>query len=437
MVATEIIAKKRDGLELSDEELQEFIGGYTRGEIPDYQAAAWLMAVYLRSMTMREIVSLTSIMAQSGQVMELNDIAPFVVDKHSTGGVGDKTTLVVAPLVASTGLAVGKMSGRGLGFTGGTIDKLESIPGFRSDLSSEEFRDHLRRYGIVVSGQTADLAPGDGKLYALRDVTATVPSIPLIASSIMSKKIASGTNGIVLDVKVGRGAFMKTLEEAESLTRVMIGIGQGMGSKMAAVISSMDQPLGDAVGNAVEVLEAIKTLQGEGPDDFIEHCLAVASQMLLIAEHAESESSATEVLQEALSSGAALDKFGCWIESQGGDVRVMDHPLDVLPKARSIRPVRSPASGWVSSLNALEVGLAVLELGGGRTLKGQPVDHTVGIVLHRKIGDRVEIGEPLFTIHSSYGLQSSRLREIELGLVAAYGFSDTFVAKPELILRVL
>lgn len=437
MLATEIIAKKRDGLELSDEELQEFIGGYTRGDIPDYQAAAWLMAVYLRSMTLREIVSLTSIMAQSGQVLDLNDIAPFIVDKHSTGGVGDKTTLVIAPLVASTGLPVGKMSGRGLGFTGGTIDKLESIPGFRCNLTSEEFRDHLRRYGIVVSGQTGDLAPGDGKLYALRDVTATVPSIPLIASSIMSKKIASGSNGIVLDVKLGLGAFMKTLEEAESLTRVMLGIGQGTGRKMAAVISNMDQPLGNAVGNALEVIEAIETLQGEGPADFVEHCLVVSSQMLLIAGHAESLESAQEILQDALNNGSALDMFSRWIESQGGDIRVIDDPHNVLPKAKFVHAAQSPRSGWISSLNALEIGLAALQLGAGRAVKGQPVDHAVGIVLHHKIGDKVDIGDSLYTIHSSYGLRSNRLREIEDKIQSAYRFSDTFVPSPPLILRIL
>jgi pyrimidine-nucleoside phosphorylase len=437
MLATEIIAKKRDGLELSDEELQEFIGGYTRGHIPDYQAAAWLMAVYLRSMTLREIVSLTSIMAQSGQILDLNDIAPFIVDKHSTGGVGDKTTLVVAPLVASTGLPIGKMSGRGLGFSGGTLDKLESIPGFRCNLTSEEFRDHLRRYGIVVAGQTEDLAPGDGKLYALRDVTATVPSIPLIASSIMSKKIASGANGIVLDVKLGRGAFMKTLEEAESLTRVMLGIGQGKGRKMAAVISNMDQPLGNAVGNSLEVIEAIETLQGEGPADFVEHCLVVSSQMLLIAGHAENLESAQEMLQDALNNGSALDMFSRWIESQGGDSRVLDDPHNVLPKAKSVHAVQSSGSGWISSLNALEIGLAALQLGAGRAVKGQPIDHAVGIVLHHKIGDKVDIGDSLCTIHSSYGLRSNRLREIEDKIESAYRFSDTFVPSPPLIIRIL
>jgi pyrimidine-nucleoside phosphorylase len=437
MLVTEIIAKKRDGLELSDEELQEFIDGYTRGDIPDYQAAAWLMAIYLRSMTLREIVSLTSIMAQSGQVLDLSDIAPFIVDKHSTGGIGDKTTLVVAPLVASTGLPVGKMSGRGLGFTGGTIDKLESIPGFRCDLTPEEFRDHLRRYGIVVSGQTIDLAPADGKLYALRDVTATVPSIPLIASSIMSKKIASGANGIVLDVKVGRGAFMKTLEEAESLTRVMLGIGQGTGRKMAAVISSMDQPLGHAVGNALEVIEAIETLQGQGPADFVEHCLMVSSQMLLTAGHADSLESAQETAQHALKSGAALNMFGRWIESQSGDIRVIDDPHSVLPKAKSVYTVRSSRGGWISSLNALEIGLAALHLGAGRTTKEQPVDHAVGIVLHHKPGDKVDIGDSLYTIHSSYALRSERLREIEDRIQSAYHFSDTFVPSPTRILRIL
>ena len=437
MLATEIIAKKRDGLELSADELQEFIGGYTRGDIPDYQAAAWLMAVYLKSMTLQEIVSLTSIMAQSGQVLDLNDIAPFIVDKHSTGGVGDKTTLVVAPLVAATGLPVGKMSGRGLGFTGGTIDKLESIPGFRSSLNPDEFRENLRRYGIVVSGQTSDLAPGDGKLYALRDVTATVPSIPLIASSIMSKKIASGANGIVLDVKVGRGAFMKTIEEAESLTRVMIGIGQRMDRKMSAVISNMDQPLGNAVGNALEVKESLDTLKGCGPQDFLDHCLTVSGRMLLIAGHADSAESAQAMLRGVLDSGAALESFRVWIQAQGGDTAVIDRPDSVLPAARHIHVLDAPKSGWIRSLNALDIGLAALQLGAGRAVKGQPVDHAVGIVLHHKIGDRVDSGQPLCTVHSSYDPSTNRFREIASSVLSAYRFSDTEVPKPETTLRIL
>ena len=437
MLATEIIAKKRDGLELSAEELQEFIGGYTRGDIPDYQAAAWLMAVYLKSMTLQEIVSLTSIMAQSGQVLDLNDIAPFIVDKHSTGGVGDKTTLVVAPLVAATGLPVGKMSGRGLGFTGGTIDKLESIPGFRSSLNPDEFRENLRRYGIVVSGQTSDLAPGDGKLYALRDVTATVPSIPLIASSIMSKKIASGANGIVLDVKVGRGAFMKTIEEAESLTRVMIGIGQRMDRKMSAVISNMDQPLGNAVGNALEVKEALDTLKGSGPQDFLDHCLTVSGQMLLIAGHADSAESARAMLRGALDSGAALESFRVWIQAQGGDTAVIDRPNSVLPAARHIHVLEAPRSGCIRSLNALDIGLAALQLGAGRVVKGQPVDHAVGIVLHHKIGDRVDSGQPLCALHSSYDPSANRFKEIVSGVLSAYRFSDAEVPRPESTLRIL
>ena len=437
MLATEIIAKKRDGLELSAEELEEFVGGYTRGEIPDYQAAAWLMAVYLRSMTLQEIVSLTSIMAQSGQVLNLNDIAPFMVDKHSTGGVGDKTTLVVAPLVAATGLPVGKMSGRGLGFTGGTIDKLESIPGFRSSLTPAEFRDNLRRYGIVVSGQTSDLAPGDGKLYALRDVTATVPSIPLIASSIMSKKIASGANGIVLDVKVGRGAFMKTLEEAESLTRVMIGIGQRMDRKMSAVISNMDQPLGNAVGNAIEVIEAIDTLKGTGPQDFLDHCLTVSVQMLLISGHADNAESARAMLRSVLDNGTALETFRVWIGAQGGEIAVIDKPESILPVARYIHVLEAPRAGWIRSLNALEIGLAALQLGAGRAVKGQPIDHSVGIVLQHKIGDWVDAGEPLCTLHSTYDPSTNRFREIASGVLSAYRFSDAQVASPETTLRIL
>ncbi|MBI3287671.1 MAG: thymidine phosphorylase, partial [Chloroflexi bacterium] len=292
MHALDIIAKKRDGQALSEEEIHFFIQGVTRGEIPDYQVAAWLMSITLRGMNREETTRLTLAMAHSGRVLDLSSVAPVVVDKHSTGGVGDKTTLAVAPWVAATGLAVGKMSGRGLGFTGGTIDKLESFPGYRSDLSESEFKEVLARHGIVVAGQSPDLAPADGKLYALRDVTATVECLPLIASSIMSKKLAAGADCIVLDVKVGRGAFMKTEEEALALAQTMIEIGSGTGKRVAAVISDMNQPLGRAVGNALEVEESILTLKGQGPPDFLEHCSAVAAQMLLVAERASDEAEA-------------------------------------------------------------------------------------------------------------------------------------------------
>ncbi|MDE3090565.1 MAG: thymidine phosphorylase, partial [Chloroflexota bacterium] len=341
MRAVDIIAKKRDGRALTREEIDFFIQGHTRGDIADYQASAWAMAVYLGGMNDAETTALTLAMAYSGEVLDLSSVAPRVLDKHSSGGVGDKTTLVVAPLVASLGLPVGKMSGRGLGFSGGTLDKLESIPGFRADLSKEEFLAQLKRHGIVVSGQTHDLAPADGKLYALRDVTATVGSLPLIASSIMSKKIAAGAQVIVLDVKVGRGAFMKTETDATALAELMVKIGCGVGRKVGAVISDMNQPLGNAVGNALEVIEALETLQGRGPADFVAHCFEVAAQMLLLADAAKDERDARVKLQAALADGRALRKFGDWIEGQGGTRRVVGD-LSVLPRASIIEDVTAP-----------------------------------------------------------------------------------------------
>ncbi|MFQ6058374.1 MAG: pyrimidine-nucleoside phosphorylase [Anaerolineae bacterium] len=433
MRAVDIIAKKRDGLPLTKEEIEFFIQGFTRGEIPDYQAAAWLMAVVLKGMDKRETTDLTLAMAHSGQVLDLSSVAPFVVDKHSTGGVGDKTTLAAAPMVAATGLPVGKMSGRGLGFSGGTLDKLESIPGFNVNLSTEQFLDNLARYGLVVAGQSADLAPADGKLYALRDVTATVESLPLIASSIMSKKIAAGAYAIVLDVKVGRGAFMKTEEEAVALARIMVDIGQGVGRKVAAVISDMNQPLGRAVGNALEVQEAIETLKGAGPEDFLEHCLVVATQMLLLAGKCADSEEGRAMLLEALRSGRALEKLGDLIEGQGGDQRVLDDPA-LLPQARIVEELRAPQAGYVAALDAMEVGLAAVELGAGRAVKGAPIDHAVGIVLHRKIGDYVEKGESLLAIHTN---DRARLEAARERLLAAYEWSDVPVEPPPLIHQII
>ncbi len=400
MRAVDIITKKRDGEILSREEIEFFIQGFTRGEIPDYQAAAWAMAVYWRGMTNAETVALTLAMAHSGKVLDLTPIAPRVLDKHSSGGVGDKTTLVVAPLVAALGLPVGKMSGRGLGFSGGTLDKLESIPGFRADLGTEEFLAQLKRHGIVVSGQTHDLAPADGKLYALRDVTGTVASLPLIASSIMSKKIAAGAHTIVLDVKVGRGAFMKTEAEAVALAELMVQIGHGVGRQVAAVISDMNQPLGNAVGNALEVIEAIETLKGRGPADFVEHCLEVATQMVLLAGAARDEREARAQLGTALADGRALKKFGEWIAGQGGDARVVDDD-SILPRARLIETIAAPREGFIAAIDAQEVGLTVVDLGGGRAQKGDAIDHAVGVVFQRKVGARVARGEPLFTLHAN------------------------------------
>jgi pyrimidine-nucleoside phosphorylase len=415
MRAVEIIEKKRDGYELSPEEIRFFVEGFTRGEIPDYQAAAFLMAVYFRGMTPRETADLTLAMAYSGRVLDLHDIAPVVVDKHSTGGVGDKVSLVVVPLVAAAGLPVGKMSGRGLSFTGGTIDKLESIRGFRVELTVEEFREQLRRVGAVLCGQSADLAPADGKFYALRDVTGTVPSIPLIAASIMSKKIAAGADAIVLDVKVGNGAFMKTLEDARALAQRMVDIGSALGRRVVAVISDMNQPLGEAVGNALEVKEAIATLRSDGPQDFREHCLTIAAYMLYLGGRAGSVAEGRRLAEETLSSGAAWEKFRALVAAQGGDVEQIEEP-ERLPRARLIREIPAPADGYIAEMRAYEVGMAAVALGAGRTKKGEPIDPAVGILVHRKVGDPVRQGEPLFTVHAN---AEERLAEAEAWLSRA------------------
>jgi pyrimidine-nucleoside phosphorylase len=433
MRAVDIIARKRDGLVLSAEEIEFFVQGFSQGTIPDYQAAAWLMAVVLCGMDRQEITALTMAIVHSGEQLHLQDIAPFVADKHSTGGVGDKTTLVVAPLVVAAGVPIGKMSGRGLGFSGGTLDKLESIPGFQADLSIEEFRAQLKAVGLVVTGQSADLAPADGKLYALRDVTATVDSLPLIASSIMGKKIAAGTNGIVLDVKVGHGAFMKTEQDALALASMMVGIGKEMERNVRAVISDMSQPLGCAVGNAVELREAIDTLHGGGPADFRQHCLTMASQILVVAGRYQDATEARTHLAHLLDSGQAWSRFRQWIAAQGGDLLYVDNP-GRLPRARLRRRLPAPRSGYIAGLNAREVGLVSMLLGGGRAMKGDAIDHAVGIVLQAKIGDRVEEGQPLLTIHAN---DEARLAEARQRLLAAYEWSDEPVSPPPLLHRIV
>lgn len=397
----EIIAKKRDGQELSREEIRFFVEGYTRGEISDYQASAWFMAVYLRGMTRRETTELTLAMAESGEMLDFSGVLDFVVDKHSSGGVGDKTTLVVLPLVVACGVPVAKMSGRGLSFSGGTLDKMESISGYRVDLTREEFLRQVERYGIVLSGQTADLAPADGKFYAIRDVTGTVSSKPLIASSIMSKKIAAGADAIVLDVKAGVGAFMQTVEDATDLARQMIEIGEDVGRRVTALISDMNQPLGYAVGNALEVREAIDTLQGGGPPDLIEHCLMVAGHMLRLAGKSQAAdlSDIRPLLEEKLRNGEAWEVFRTLVRAQGGDVSQIDQP-NRLPRAPVIVEATSPRSGYLRMVHAQEIGLAAVDLGAGRRRKGDPIDHAVGIVVHHKVGDYVEKGEPLFTVHA-------------------------------------
>ncbi len=433
MRVVDLIAKKRQGEAMTAEELTYLIRGYTAGEIPDYQMSAWLMAVVFRGMTKPETADLTMAMAHSGGMLDLSSIGPVVADKHSTGGVGDKTTLVVGPLVASAGLPVGKMSGRGLGFSGGTLDKLESIPGFKVALTSEQFTRQLKQVGLVVASQSGDLAPADGKLYALRDVTATVESLPLIAASVMSKKIAAGANVIVLDVKTGRGAFMKTEADAVKLANTMVEIGQNVGRKVSAVISDMDQPLGNAVGNALEVREAIETLRRQGPSDFLNLCLTVGAQMLLLAGKAADASEAKSILLTKLISGEALAKFRQWVTAQGGDASVVDNP-DLLPKATIIDVLASSEAGYISDINAEEMGLTSVLLGGGRSKKGDVVDPAVGIVLKAKVGDRVQVGTPLLTIHAN---DAGRMLEARERLLKAYRFSAIPVVRPKLIRQII
>lgn len=410
MRAIDIIAKKRDGEELTSEEIQFFVQGYTKGEIPDYQAAAWLMAIYLRGMTERETRDLTLAMARSGEMLDLSDVASVVVDKHSSGGVGDKVTLVVAPIVAACGVPVGKMTGRGLGFTGGTVDKLESIPGLRMDLSAREFKEQLARIGLAITGQSANLVPADRKLYALRDATATVSSLPLIVSSIMSKKLAGGAHAILLDVKVGSGAFMKTLEEASQLAEAMVRVGRDLGRRVVALISDMNQPLGWAVGNALEVCEAIDVLHEGGPEDLREHCLVVAAEMLALAGRAADPMEGMEMAKRAIAKGHAWQKFRAFVEAQGGDVRFVDDP-GRLPRARYVESVLAPADGYIQRLDAAQIGMAVVDLGGGREKKEDPIDHAVGVVVHYKVGDKVRKGTPLVTLHANDQARLERARQ--------------------------
>lgn len=411
MRGVDIIIKKRDHQALTRAEIEFFIRGYTTGEIPDYQAAAWAMAVVLNGMDIQEISSLTMAMAFSGETIDLSGVVPIAVDKHSTGGVGDKTTLVVEPVVAACGLPVAKMSGRGLGFTGGTLDKMESIPGYRVSLTTEEFLSQLRRVGLVLCGQTADLAPADGKLYALRDVTGTVRSIPLIASSIMSKKIAGGAQKVLLDVKVGTGAFMTDLEGGRELAETMVRIGQETGRETVAMISDMNQPLGQAVGNALEVVEAIDTLRGGGPQDFRLHCVQVASQMLVLGNIAQDELHAAELVNEALKSGRAWERFRQLVQAQGGDASFVDQP-EKLPQASLCEAVCAGRSGYLARVDALQIGEASVLLGAGRAKKGDPIDYAVGLLVHHKVGDRVEQGEPLVTIYANHpnALSEARLK---------------------------
>lgn len=400
MRMVDIIEKKRDGHELTTAEINFFIEGYTKGEIPDYQASALAMAIYFQDMNDRERADLTRAMVESGDTIDLSAIDGVKVDKHSTGGVGDTTTLVLAPLVASLGVPVAKMSGRGLGHTGGTIDKLESIAGFHVELTREQFIDLVNRDKVAVIGQSGNLTPADKKLYALRDVTGTVNSIPLIASSIMSKKIAAGADAIVLDVKTGDGAFMKTEEDAKELAHAMVRIGNHVGRKTIAIISDMSQPLGFAIGNALEVKEAIETLQGKGPKDLTELVLTLGSQMVILAGKAKTSEEAKEMLLDAIHSGKALAKFKEFLANQGGDASIVDD-LTKLPQAKYKIELPAKQSGYISRMVADEIGVASMILGAGRATKEDVIDLAVGLVLHKKVGDKVEEGESILTIYSN------------------------------------
>ncbi|MBC2183363.1 pyrimidine-nucleoside phosphorylase [Listeria sp. FSL L7-0233] len=397
MRMVDIISKKRDGKALSTEEIQFFIDGYTNGEIPDYQASALAMAIFFQDMNDQERADLTMAMVGSGDTIDLSAIEGIKVDKHSTGGVGDTTTLVLAPLVAAVGVPVAKMSGRGLGHTGGTIDKLESIEGFHIELDKKDFIDLVNRDKVAVIGQSGNLTPADKKMYALRDVTGTVNSIPLIASSIMSKKIAAGADAIVLDVKTGAGAFMKTDEDAENLANAMVRIGNNVGRNTMAVISDMSQPLGEAIGNALEVKEAIDTLKGQGPEDLTELVLVLGSQMVVLAKQAETLEEARAKLIEVMENGAALEKFKTFLSNQGGDASIVDHP-EKLPQAKYQIEVPAKQSGFVSQIVADEIGIAAMILGAGRATKEDEINLAVGLMLRKKVGDAVKEGESLVTI---------------------------------------
>lgn len=400
MRMVDIIAKKRDGHELTTAEIDFFIKGYTAGTIPDYQASALAMAIYFKDMTDRERADLTMAMVNSGETIDLSAIKGIKVDKHSTGGVGDTTTLVLAPLVAALDIPVAKMSGRGLGHTGGTTDKLDSIAGFQTEITKDDFIRLVNDDKVAVIGQTGNLTPADKKLYALRDVTGTVNSIPLIASSIMSKKIAAGSDAIVLDVKTGAGAFMKTIDEAKQLANAMVKIGNNVGRRTMAIISDMSQPLGFAIGNALEVKEAIDTLKGKGPADLHELVLTLGSQMVVLANGADTLEEARARLEEVMYNGKAIEKFKAMLKNQGGDASVVDQP-EKLPEAKFKIELPALQAGYISEIVADEIGIAAMQLGAGRATKEDNIDVSVGLMLHKKVGDRIEQGESLLTIHSN------------------------------------
>lgn len=428
----DIILKKRNGGELSSEEINYLVEGYTAGTIPDYQLSAFAMAVYFQGMTERETLDLTLAMAGSGDTVSLGKIPGLKVDKHSTGGVGDTTTLVLAPLVAAAGVPVAKMTGRGLGHTGGTLDKLEAIPGFMSSLSIAEMIEAVQKTGIAVVGQTGNLVPADKKLYALRDVTATVDSLPLIAASIMSKKLAAGADALVLDVKTGDGAFLKDLDESFALAEAMVEIGTGAGRETAAVITNMDQPLGYTVGNALEVQEAILTLQGKGPADLAELCMILGGWMIYLAGKSSSPQDGRDKLNRVIESGAALDKFRELIRSQHGDVRVIDD-FTLLPRAAATAPVTAAAGGYVHRLRAEAIGRAAMALGAGRETKDAPVDLAVGVTLLKKVGDRVDPGDELALLHLNCAPDAPPAETACRLVMTAYKIESAPAAKPRLI----
>lgn len=425
----DLIMKKRNGGALSTEEIRFMIKGFTLGEIPDYQMSAMMMAIYFQGMNEDETLALTMEMAKSGDMLDLSDINGIKVDKHSTGGVGDKTSLALTPMVAALGVPVAKMSGRGLGHTGGTIDKLESFTGFSTEISEQQFKDNVNKIGIAIMGQTAELAPADKKLYALRDVTATVDNMSLIASSIMSKKLAAGADAIVLDVKTGSGAFMKKEEDSFELAREMVRLGKGAGRDTVAVVSDMDQPLGFAVGNALEVREAIDTLNGRGPKDFEELCLTLGSYMALAAGKAQSVDEARKKLIGCIEDGSALKKLAEFVAAQGGDGELVYHP-ERLPQASIIEEIPSPSDGYIQKIVCDEIGICSLILGGGRETKESSIDLSVGLVLHKKVGDAVKKGESLATIHAN---DSEKLAAAKARFLAAYTINDTPVTKKPLI----
>ncbi len=413
---TELIRKKRDGLELTRDEIHFLISGYTTGEVPDYQMSAWLMAVVLRGMTREETAALTEYMLHSGEVLDLSDLPGLKVDKHSTGGVGDKTSLVVAPIVAAAGLKVPMISGRGLGHTGGTLDKLESIPRFNVNLLLPEFRRVLQTCGCALSGQTAEIAPADKKMYALRDVTGTIESPYLICASIMSKKLAEGIDGLVLDVKTGSGAFMKNFEDSVFLAELMVETGKRMGKKMVALITDMDQPLGNAVGNASEIAECIDILNGKGPVDLRDLCIELAAWMFIFGDKAKSVAEGRKLSEDLIANGKAMQKFREMIRVQGGDERVVDD-MQRLPQAKNKVDVKSPSAGHVASIMTEKLGTATVVLGGGREKKEDSVDPAVGLVVRKKPGDRVNAGEPLVTIYYN---ADTRLREAQSLIETSY-----------------